>query len=91
MFAASTISVTSKASRTFPWNTWMARISALKNHGVKPEELEELWRQRAERIPMGWMGDAFDVARAVAFLASDDARFITGQTLVVDGGMTLGI
>jgi len=72
-------------------DTPMARISALKNHGVKPEELEELWRQRAERIPMGWMGDAFDVARAAAFLASDDARFITGQTLVVDGGMTLGI
>ena len=70
-------------------DTPMARISALKNHGVKPEELDALWRERAERIPMGWMGDAFDVAKAVAFFASDDARFITGQTLVVDGGTTL--
>ena len=71
-------------------DTPMARASAIRNHGAKPGEMEALWRQRAERIPMGWMGDAFDVARAVAFLASDDARFITGQSLVVDGGMTLG-
>lgn len=70
-------------------DTPMAKISAVKNHGVKPDELDALWKQRAERIPMGWMGDAFDIARAAAFLASDDARFVTGQTLVVDGGMTL--
>jgi NAD(P)-dependent dehydrogenase (short-subunit alcohol dehydrogenase family) len=70
-------------------DTPMARISAAKNFGAKPEEMEALWKQRAERVPMGWMGDAFDIARAAAFLASDDARFITGQTLVVDGGMTL--
>ena len=61
-----------------------------ENHGIEPGELDALWKKRAERIPMGWMGDAFDVAKAVSFLASDDARFITGQTLVVDGGMTLG-
>jgi NAD(P)-dependent dehydrogenase (short-subunit alcohol dehydrogenase family) len=71
-------------------DTPMARISALKNHGVEPGDLDAVWRKRADRIPMGWMGDAFDVAKAVSFLASDDARFITGQTLVVDGGMTLG-
>lgn len=71
-------------------DTPMARASAVRNHGARPEEMEDLWKKRAERIPMGWMGDAFDVARAVAFLASDDARFITGQALVVDGGMTLG-
>lgn len=71
-------------------DTPMARISALKNHGATPDQMDALWKARVARIPMGWMGDAFDVARAVAFLASDDARFITGQTLVVDGGMTLG-
>jgi NAD(P)-dependent dehydrogenase (short-subunit alcohol dehydrogenase family) len=70
-------------------DTPMARISAVKNHGVKPEDVDALWKERAERIPMGWMGDAFDVARAITFLASDDARFITGQTLAIDGGMTL--
>ena len=70
-------------------DTPMAKISAQKNHGASPEEMGERWKQRAARIPMGWMGDAFDVARAAAFFASDDSRFITGQTLVVDGGMTL--
>jgi 3-oxoacyl-[acyl-carrier protein] reductase len=38
-------------------------------------------------IPLKRMGDAVDVARAVAFLASDDAVYITGQVLSVDGGM----
>ena len=70
-------------------DTPMAKISAQKNHGASPEEMDELWKQRAARIPMGWMGDAFDVARAATFFASDESRFITGQTLVVDGGMTL--
>ncbi len=71
-------------------DTPMARASAVRNHGARPDEMDALWKKRADRIPMGWMGDAFDVARAVAFLASDEARFITGQALVVDGGMTLG-
>jgi NAD(P)-dependent dehydrogenase (short-subunit alcohol dehydrogenase family) len=40
------------------------------------------------RTPIGRLGDAADVAAAVLFLASADAGFITGETLVVDGGMT---
>lgn len=40
-------------------------------------------------IPAGYLGSAEDVANAVVFLAGEDARFITGQTLVVDGGQTL--
>ena len=40
-------------------------------------------------IPLGRMGDPEDVAKAVAFLASDDAAYITGQVLVVDGGMVM--
>ena len=39
-------------------------------------------------IPAGFAGKPLDIARAAAFLASDDARFIVGQTLVVDGGTT---
>lgn len=40
-----------------------------------------------EKIPMGRMADAKEVATAVAFLLSDDARYITGHTLSVNGGM----
>ena len=39
-------------------------------------------------VPMGRMGDAWDVAHAVLFLASDEARYITGTEIIVDGGIT---
>ena len=43
--------------------------------------------RRNAQVPMGRMGDAWDVAHAVLFLVSDEARYITGQEIVVDGGM----
>lgn len=42
-------------------------------------------------VPLGHMGDAWDVAHAAVFLASDEAKFITGIELVVDGGITLKV
>ena len=42
-----------------------------------------------EHIPLGRLGEPEDVAPAVVFLASDGARYITGQTLLVDGGMVI--
>ena len=39
-------------------------------------------------IPCGFMGEPLDIARAIIFLASDDARYIVGQTIIVDGGTT---
>lgn len=44
--------------------------------------------RRNGAVPMGKMGTALDIAYAVVFLASDQARYITGQELVVDGGIT---
>jgi NAD(P)-dependent dehydrogenase (short-subunit alcohol dehydrogenase family) len=43
---------------------------------------------RNAAVPMGHMGDAWDVAHAVLFLASDEARFITATEIIVDGGST---
>lgn len=70
-------------------DTPMAVLSAVENRGVAPDKVDEEWRKKAERIPLGWMGNAWDVAKAAAFLASDEARYITGVSLVVDGGLTL--
>jgi len=52
-------------------------------------DVEALLRQRQARIPLGFMGDGIDTANAALFLASDEARFITGTEIVVDGGMTV--
>lgn len=52
-------------------------------------DVEALLRQRQARIPLGFMGDGRDTANAALFLASEEARFITGTEIVVDGGMTV--
>lgn len=52
------------------------------------ETPEEYHAARGEVIPMKRMGDGWDVAYASLFLASDEASYITGQMLVVDGGLT---
>ena len=53
-------------------------------------DLGEDIRERAtQAIPLGRMGQPQDIAKTVAFLASADASYITGQTLVVDGGMVM--
>jgi NAD(P)-dependent dehydrogenase (short-subunit alcohol dehydrogenase family) len=50
---------------------------------------DEAREVRRKASPMEIEGSGWDVGNAVVFLASDRARFITGQTLVVDGGATL--
>lgn len=52
-------------------------------------DVAKLLEQRQSRIPIGFMGDGRDTAYAALFLASDEARFVTGTEIVVDGGMTV--
>jgi 3-oxoacyl-[acyl-carrier protein] reductase len=57
-----------------------------EEHSLGPEGLE----QAAEFIPMGRVGEPDDIADVIVFLSSEAARYITGQVLVVDGGLLVG-
>jgi len=52
-------------------------------------DIEALLAQRLKRIPAGFMGDGRDTANAALYLASDEARFVTGTEILVDGGMSV--
>ncbi len=60
-----------------------------KDAGPTPENAPA-WARAAEATPLGRVADPADVAELIAFLLSDAARHITGQTIHVDGGLTLG-
>lgn len=51
-------------------------------------DLQGTIAKRNSQVPMGFQGDAFDVANAAAFLISDKAKYITGTKIVIDGGLT---
>jgi NAD(P)-dependent dehydrogenase (short-subunit alcohol dehydrogenase family) len=51
-------------------------------------DYEGIVEKRHAQVPMGRMGDAWDVAHATLFLVSDEARYVTGTQIVVDGGLT---
>lgn len=52
-------------------------------------DVEKLLEQRLARIPLGFMGDGRDTANAAVYLASDEARWVTGTEIVLDGGMSV--
>jgi NAD(P)-dependent dehydrogenase (short-subunit alcohol dehydrogenase family) len=51
-------------------------------------DYDGLVARRNAQVPMGRMGEAWDVAHAALFLASDEAKYVTGTELLVDGGLT---
>jgi len=57
--------------------------------GMKLHRSEGFIRMMEEAVPLGRLGTPRDVANAALFLASDEASYITGTTIVVDGGQTL--
>jgi NAD(P)-dependent dehydrogenase (short-subunit alcohol dehydrogenase family) len=69
-------------------NTPMAIEGISKRRGISKDELI---RERDARVPLGKMGTAWDVAYAALFLASEEAKFITGVMLAVDGGQSARI
>lgn len=67
-------------------HTPLVEARLMKQLGAK--EAADLVAKRHAGVPIGRMGDAWDVANAVLFLASDEARYITATHLTVDGGLT---
>jgi NAD(P)-dependent dehydrogenase (short-subunit alcohol dehydrogenase family) len=57
--------------------------------GIRASQTEEQLAERARTIPVGFVAQPDDIASVIAFLASDDARFITGQTYLADGGSSV--
>ena len=57
--------------------------------GMAPEQLEAFAGQVQGQVPVGRFGDAGEIAKTVAFLASSDASFVVGANLTADGGMSL--
>lgn len=61
-------------------------VTRARNLGTN--DIEAARRQVIDRLPIGRMGTSNDIAKGIVFLASDDAAFMTGTGLVVDGGIT---
>jgi len=67
-------------------NTPLVSVRLVGERNAK--DAASLMAARDRQVPMGHMGDAWDVARAALFLASDEARYVTGTELIVDGGLS---
>jgi NAD(P)-dependent dehydrogenase (short-subunit alcohol dehydrogenase family) len=68
-------------------------VNAVPPGVVRTKLSEVLWRDQeqalTDSLPLGRIGEPEDIGRAIAFLASDAAAWITGQILVIDGGAML--
>lgn len=66
-------------------DTPLLAVRVAKQKGRK--SLDELREEAKTRVPLGRRGDAWDIAHAALFLASDEAKYVTGTELLVDGGL----
>jgi NAD(P)-dependent dehydrogenase (short-subunit alcohol dehydrogenase family) len=70
------------------WGPHGVRVNALSPGGVAGGQDPEFTRKYCERVPLGRLADPSELGGALVFLVSDDASYLTGQELRVDGGFT---
>lgn len=78
------------ANTVAPCYVLTPELSALFASGETPTRLLDVVKQGTEIVPLGRPGDPAEVAATVAFLAGEDSRFLTGQTIYVNGGASMG-
>lgn len=78
------------ANTVAPCYVLTPELATLFASGEAPPRLLQVVQQGTEIVPLGRPGDPAEVATTVAFLAGDDSRFITGQTIYVNGGASMG-
>lgn len=65
------------------------RVNCVSPGGILDKQHPSFIRRYEEKVPMRRLGNPDDIAPAVSFLLSDEAKYITGQNLIVDGGWTI--
>lgn len=84
---AGVVSLTAYFARL--WGPAGVRVNSLSPGGVAADQDAEFVRKYTERVPLGRMAEPEDLVGPLLFLASDAARYVTGQNLRVDGGITI--
>ena len=78
------------ANTVAPYYVRTPELAKLLQSGEAPSRLERVVEEGTRIVPLGRPGDPAEVAAVVAFLAGEDSRFITGQTIYVNGGSSMG-
>ena len=69
------------------WADKGIRVNAIAPGGVSSGQNDEFVRRYSSRVPMGRMAKASEIVGALIYLASDASQYVTGQTIIVDGGL----